>query len=308
MMDSRHQSQDHNQHTHNFSFSTPPNDAFTSFLHSDTDPTYGNTWDTEAFHDPEDSINGFNSGSSTWGQTTLQPSQLLPASSYGTQSRSLDQTFSGNPTSYSFSGPSFDNTLSYGSPLTDEPNNFEFTRNQPFQRTSKPSDTVSPQALQNYPGTFSNVQIPEARPVGPTNLPFQEVSLKYLADMSQSQQFSQPLPIVRRSTTGGNPIQASVTRQDWRAIVSAIPKGTPSGIFTIQSSEEFKNATNSSYFKGFTFIGNSTLELSTTKGRIRIRKYINWPSIINWRIAIIPRYNQRRSKNEIWHLLLQGRR
>ena len=99
--------------------------------------------------------------------------------------------------------------------------------------------------------------------------------MRHLADTSQSQQFSQPLPALRRTATGGNPIQASVTRQDWRAIVSAIPKGTPSGIFTIQSSEEIKNATNSSHFKGFTFIGNSTLELSTTKGRIRARKYRN---------------------------------
>lgn len=28
--------------------------------------------------------------------------------------------------------------------------------------------------------------------------------------------------------------------------------------------------------------------------------------IVNWRLAIVPRYNPRRSKNEIWHLLLQG--
>lgn len=177
MMDSRQQSQDHNQHSqhaHNYSFSTPPNDTFTSFLHSDADPTYGNTWDTEAFHDPQDSLNGFNSGSSTWGQTTIQPTQLLQTSSYGTQSRNLDQTFSGNPTPYSFSGPSFDNTMSYGSTLTDDTNNFEFTRNQPFQRPSKQSDTISPQALQHYPGSFSNVQTSEARPVSPAIFfPFQ---------------------------------------------------------------------------------------------------------------------------------------
>lgn len=175
MMDAQQQSQDHNhhnqnnQHAHNYSFNTPPSDTFTSFLHSDADPTYGNTWDTEAFHDHQDSINGFNSGSATWGQTTIQPAQLLPTSSYGPQSRNLDQTFSGNPTPYSFSGPSFDNTLSYGSTLTDDTNNFEFARNQLYQRNSKQSDTISPQALQHYPGTFTNVPIQEARPVSPVN-------------------------------------------------------------------------------------------------------------------------------------------
>lgn len=167
MMDSRHQSQ---ELTHNYPFSTPPSDTFNSFLHSDIDPTYSTSWDTEAFHDPQDPINAFNSGSSTWGQTTIQPTQLLPASSYGTQSRNLDQTFSGNPTTFSFSGPSFDNTLPYGSTLSDDTNNFDLTRNQNFQRSSKQTETISPQALQNYPGTFSNVQIPDARPVSLADL------------------------------------------------------------------------------------------------------------------------------------------
>lgn len=172
MMDARQQSQDHNQHNqhaHNYSLSSTPSDHFTPLFHSDADPNYVNTWDTDAFHDPQDSINGFNSGRSAWGQTTIQPAQLLPTSGYGPQSRNLDQTFSGNPTHYSFSGPSFDNTLSYGSTLTDDTNNFEFTRNQPYQRNSKQSDTISPQALQHYPGTFSNVPIQEARPVSPLN-------------------------------------------------------------------------------------------------------------------------------------------
>lgn len=172
MMDSRHHSQEHTQHTHTYPFSTPSSDTFNSFLHSDIDPTYSTSWDTEAFHDPQDPINAFNSGSSTWGQTTIQPAQLLPPSSYGTQSRNLDQTFSGNPTPFSFSGPSFDNTLPYGSTLTDDTNNFELTRNQPFQSqtTSKQNDTISPQALQHYPGTFSNIQIPDVRPVSPADL------------------------------------------------------------------------------------------------------------------------------------------
>ncbi len=261
MMDSQHQNQDH-PHTHNYAFNPTQNDAFNSFLHTDSEQPFNSSWDTDGFADPQDSINGFNPGNSTWGQTTIQPSQLLPVANYGVQPRSLDQAFSGNPP-YNFSGPSFNSTLAYGPPLTDDPN-FDFTRNQNFQRTPKQSETISPQALQHFPANFTNVQIPEARPVSP---PPEAYSRNMLLICGQSQQFSQPIPTVRRGMTGGSSAQASVTRQDWRSMVSSIPKGIPNGIFTSRSPADLTSATNSTPFKGFTFVGNSTLELNTNKGK-----------------------------------------
>lgn len=123
----------------------------------------------------------------------------------------------------------------------------------------------------------------------------------------QSQQFSQPVSSGRRTSIGGNSVQATVTRHDWRSIVSAIPEGTPNGVFTSRNPSELTSATNSTHFKAFTFVGNNKLELSTTKGRIRIIcNYTSQSSIINSGIATLPKYNRRRSKNEIWQLLLQG--
>ena len=185
-MNSRHPNQDsNNQHPHTYSFNPTPNDTFNSFLHTDNEPSFSNSWDPEAFTDPQDPINGFNPGSSSWDQSSLQASHLLPVSSYGVQSRNLDQTFSGNP-SFNYSGfgaranlsiaPSFDTTLAYGHvPLSDDPN-YNFTRSQEFQSTPKQSETVSPQALQNYPATFNHIQISGARPVGflPALSPFQK--------------------------------------------------------------------------------------------------------------------------------------
>lgn len=175
IMDPRHQNQDNNQHSHNYGFNPSHTDNFNSFLNTDSDPAFNNPWDPEAFADSQDPINAFNPGNSAWDPSTLQSSNLLPVTNYGVQSRNLDQTFSGNPSSFNFPGfdtranlslpATFDTGLSYGHvALTDDPN-FDFTRNQSFQRTTKQNDTVSPQALQNYPTTFNHVQIPEARPV-----------------------------------------------------------------------------------------------------------------------------------------------
>lgn len=179
MMDSRRQNQDNNnnnnQHSHNFAFNSSHNDTFNSFLHADTEQSFNHSWDPDAFADPQDSINGFNAANTTWDQSALQPSHLLPVSSYGVQPRNLDQTFSGNPSSFNYSSfdsranlsmaPSADNTWGYGHvPLTDDPN-FDFTRSQTYQRPPKQTETISPQALQNYPAPFSHVQISEPRPV-----------------------------------------------------------------------------------------------------------------------------------------------
>ena len=173
-MDSHHQNHD-NQHSHNYAYNPSHTDSFNSFLHTDNEPSFNNSWDPEAFVDPQDPINAFNPGTSAWDQSTLQPSHLLPVTNYGVQSRNLGQTFSGNPTGFGYSGfdsranlsmpPSFDPTLAYGHVALNDDPNFDFTRNQSYQRTPKQSDTISPQALQNYPATFNHVLVPEARPV-----------------------------------------------------------------------------------------------------------------------------------------------
>ena len=195
IMDSRHHSQNqnqnqdqnqnhnlnhnhsHNPHNHaNYAFNSTQNDTFNSFLQNDTDSAFTNPWDPDAFADPQESIAGYNSGSQAWNPNAMQPSNLLSVSNYGAQPRNLDQTFSGNPSFSNYSGfdsrsnlsmatSSFDPNLAYGHvPLNDD-GNFDFTRTQGFHRTAKPSETISPQALQNYPTSFNHVQIPDARPV-----------------------------------------------------------------------------------------------------------------------------------------------
>lgn len=173
MMDSRHQNQDSNQHSHNFAFN-PSHDTFNSFLHADNEPSFSNSWDPDAFADPQDSINGFNTGNTAWDSSALQSSHLVSVPNYGVPPQSLDQTFSGNPSSFPYSNfdsranpsiaPTSDSNWAYGPvTLADDPSPY-FPRSQTYQSPSKQAETISPQALQNY-ATFNHVQIPEARPV-----------------------------------------------------------------------------------------------------------------------------------------------
>lgn len=71
---------------------------------------------------------------------------------------------------------------------------------------------------------------------------------------------------MNRVSNSGQVTQTPVTSLDWRAISSAIPKGTPTGGFVKRTPTDLANATNSSYFKGFVFIGKNNIELNTTKG------------------------------------------
>lgn len=178
-MDPRNQNQDH-QSNHamrdTFAFNSTHNDTFNSFLHPDTDSSFNTSWDPETFADPQESINGFNQSNHSWNQNTLQPSNLLSTQNYGVQTRNLDQTFSGNPSAFNYPGfdsrpnltiptSTFNPNIAYGQlPLNDD-GSFGFSAAPNYQRVTKPSETISPQALENYPATFNHVQIPEARPV-----------------------------------------------------------------------------------------------------------------------------------------------
>lgn len=175
-----HENNNQNQQSHtirdNYGFNSSQSDNFNSFLQPDSESAFSNPWDPDTFSDPQESINGYTPGNQPWNPNAIQPSNLLPVSNYGIQSRNLDQTFSGNPafnysgfdsrSNLSISAPPFDPNLTYGhGPLNDD-SNFEFAaRAQDVQRTAKASETVSPQALQNYPGAFNHVSIPDNRPV-----------------------------------------------------------------------------------------------------------------------------------------------
>lgn len=171
-MDPRHQNhengnnQDNQSMTGNYGYNFAQNDSFNSFLQPDQEPSFNAPWDAEAFSNPHEPINGFNQGNHGWHQNPIQPSNLLPVSNHGVHSRPFDQTYSRSPASFNYSGfqshpghtlatPSYDTSLGYGHLPLNEESQFDYSRPQSFQRTSNQSQTISPQALQNYPTSFT---------------------------------------------------------------------------------------------------------------------------------------------------------
>ena len=178
-MDNRLQTHENNQPVHPqrdpLAFNPAHSDAFNTFLHTENESAFSNPWGPDAFADPQEPGNTFAPENNSWNSNALRPSNILPPQDFGLQSRNFDQTFSGNP-SYNYSGfdsrsdlplstPAFDPALAYTQRSLTNDAAFDFASIPAFQRTARPSETISPQALQQYPATFTHVQIPESRPV-----------------------------------------------------------------------------------------------------------------------------------------------
>lgn len=143
----------------NFGFNSGQNDPFNSFVHTDNESAFDSSWNPQAFPAQQQPINGFDNGTQQWQQNPYQSSNSLPMHNYGGQSSDFDQIYSRNPASFSYPGfdsntsqafsPSpFDSALNYGQiPLSNGPQ-YDYSAHQGFPQHN---ETISPQALQNYP-------------------------------------------------------------------------------------------------------------------------------------------------------------
>ncbi|KAL9613061.1 MAG: hypothetical protein Q9167_002360 [Letrouitia subvulpina] len=278
-MDPRHQNQNSPPEDHSlrvsFGFNPAQHDPFNTIFSHETDSTFNPAWDAEAFRTPVDPTSGFDQSAHGWHQNPLQSSNLFSGSNYTVQPGAYDQTYSRNPTSFNYPGFSstpnalapqaYDSSLPYNQlPLTED-GQFDFSRPQGFPRAPIQSQTISPQALQNYPNAFP--QHP-SQPIRQSQTPIIDPAL---TSRKQSYVFPPPPPI---------------TRQGWRSLSSAMPQSKLEGIFSLRDKELFPSSTNSKHLIGFTFVGLDNVEVGTTK-------------------ATIPKYTRRRSKNEIRRMLLQ---
>ena len=285
-MDPRHQNHDneHNQHnpsiSGNYGYNFAQNDTFNSFLPPDQEPAFNAPWDTEAFSNTQEPINTFGQGNPAWQQTSIQPSNLLPGSSQGVQSRPFDRTYSRSPASFSYPGfqshpgqslspPSYGPSLAYGHLPLNEDLQYGYSRphSQPFQASSNQTQTVSPQALQHYPTSFTQ-DAQQTRHVSPFfNCVNLEIDL--LLNLEQTQQsYLDPALALRGVSSRGSLPPASITRKEWVSMLATIPRGEPRGSFLARAPEEFSNLTNSRHLIGFTFVGTNNIELTTSKGNI----------------------------------------
>ena len=163
-MDPRQQGQDYGGNNAqraggNYNFNNGQNDPFTSFVHTDNDSAFDSSWNPQGFPAQQQPINGFDQGNPPWQQNPYQSTNSLPLHNYGGQSNDFDQMYSRNPASFNYSGfdphtshafsPSpFDSTLNYGQMPLNSGTPYDYSAPQAFQHHN---ETISPQALQNYP-------------------------------------------------------------------------------------------------------------------------------------------------------------
>lgn len=149
------------QYNHNI------NDAFSAYNEASS---FNNHWD------PTESVQNYGTGHNAWNPHALHSTtNLLSGPEFTLQSRNFDQTYPRTqPVDYSSfpaSNPALSSTnfdpafVPYGQVSLPDDANFNFPH-QAFRTVTRPSDTISPQALQAYPAaTFDHVQIPDTRPV-----------------------------------------------------------------------------------------------------------------------------------------------
>lgn len=83
----------------------------------------------------------------------------------------------------------------------------------------------------------------------------------------QNQASIDPALALRKPQAYAVPTPQPITRQGWRALSSAVPDGKIQGNFLVKGNAEFVTTTKSKHLAGFTFVGNETLEVATTKGK-----------------------------------------
>lgn len=192
-------------------------------------------------------------------------------------SRDFGTSYSRNPTSFNypafephqshaFSAPAYDSALSYTPDLLVNGSAFRAPRQSDYLRTSSPGQTISPQALQG----FSNA--------------YEQPSTPYEYQTQQPQ--SDPNVSSKGSSSGQRAVQGPAAHGQGKAVAAAVPVGTVQGRFVVKPSAQLSSATNSTEFRPFVFVGDSAVEVDTTK-------------------TMLPKYNQRRCKNDVRRLLLR---
>ena len=176
-MDPRQQGQDYGGNNTssaaggNYAFNNGQNDPFNSFVHTDNESAFDSSWNPQAFPAQQQPINTFDHGNQPWQQNPYHSTNSIPLHNYGGQPSDYDQIYSRNPASFSYSGfdpnsnqafsPSpFDSALNYGQIPLSNATPYDYSATQAF---SQHNETISPQALQNYP--FSPTKTEELRQV-----------------------------------------------------------------------------------------------------------------------------------------------
>lgn len=163
----------------NFGFNGIQNDPFSSFVHTDNEPAFDPAWSNPAFPSQQQHINGFDQGNHAWTPNPYQSPNFLATPDYGVPQREYDQQFSRSPSAFgyggfdpgqtqSFSEPNpYDNPLGFDHGPLNNSAQYEYPGSAALAQTH---ETISPQALQNYPASFPQTSADDSRQVSHCSL------------------------------------------------------------------------------------------------------------------------------------------
>lgn len=168
-MDSRHQNpSEHDSYAFQGdpSFNADTKGPFDDFFPHGSQNAFGVQWPSGNFTSAQDSINGYGPADQSWPENPTQNANSLSSSNFV---RDPSQNFSRVPNAYEYSSlearpatalsnPAFDPALGFGQGQSNIDPRLSFASPQPgFQPASNQNETVSPQALQNYPSAYDAV-------------------------------------------------------------------------------------------------------------------------------------------------------
>ena len=151
----------------NLVYNNQQNDFFQNFVNAD-DSAFDSPWASQAFSTATPNLDGFDQNGQAWQRNSYQNANLYP--DYPVQPRDFDQSYprNSNALNYSsfephsnqaFTNSPFDANLDYGTNVLNARYGFP-----PQAQYSQSSETISPQALQNY-GTVVQKPNPQPRAV-----------------------------------------------------------------------------------------------------------------------------------------------
>jgi hypothetical protein len=179
-MDPRQQTQSYSGATQqraegNYGFNGIQNDHFNSFVNEEPDSAFESSWNNPTIPPPQQHVNGFEQGNHAWQPNAYQSSNFQ----YEAPSRDYDQSYSRSPSTYNFpaldpiqgqtfSTNSYVNPNPYENPLYGHGplNNGQFDYPGPAGLQEQQHNTISPQALQTYPGFLPQSIADESQQVG----------------------------------------------------------------------------------------------------------------------------------------------
>lgn len=156
------------------SFSSDHKVGFDEFFPPATQNAFGVQWPAGNFATPQDAVNGYGPAAQTWPENPPQNTTSLSTSNFA---GNPNQVFSRVPGAYEYpnfesrpttalSNPTFDSPLGFAQVSSNIDPRLSFgSPQQTFQPAPNQHQTVSPQALQNYPNAYDAVNAPATQKV-----------------------------------------------------------------------------------------------------------------------------------------------